>query len=160
MTKQQAVGFISCALWITTSVADSETSFSVRKKACSIELSMLKSPNAYLVAMVKHTEKAKCDDNSCLAKLAVIEVFSAGDRSARLSSIDVGYSIKTRDNGGQYPEGRTIGVYVPAPNGTYGWLIVTSPADSTVIAEYEQAVSLAALTPASAPHCEKSTAPP
>jgi len=157
MTNQQAVGFLICSLWIASGVADPEISSAAKKTACSVELSRFKSPHAYLVAIVEGTAQPQCNDNDCTQSLAIVRVLMAGDRSAQLTSIDVGYSLKTRDNGGHYTKGKTVGVFVPAPDGKlFWWLTETVPADPTVIAEYEQAVEIVGSSPTGTPHCEKS----
>jgi hypothetical protein len=54
MTKPHALGFLIGFLWIATALADPETPFAVKQAACSIELSRLKSPDAYLVAVIEY----------------------------------------------------------------------------------------------------------
>jgi hypothetical protein len=158
MTKQRTVGFLIGFLWITNGVANSGTRGAPNETACAIELARFKSPHSYLVAMVERNEP-KCDVDDCQANLSVIKVISAGDISLRPTSIDVRYTVKARENGGQYPEGSSIAVFIPDSNSkVYRWLAVAFPAISTVIDNFEQAVEIAGASPTGTSHCEKSAA--
>jgi hypothetical protein len=160
MTKQRTVGFLTGLLWIISGVANSGTSGAPNETACAIELARLKSPHRYLVAMVERNEP-KCDVNDCQANLSVIKVISAGDLSLRPASIDVRYTVKARENGGQYPKGSSIAVFIPDSNGkVYRWLAVAFPAISTVIDNFEQAVAIAGANPTGTSHCEKNAGAP
>ncbi len=149
MTKPHVLGFLIGSLWIATALADPETPFAVKQAACAIELSRLKSPDAYLVAVIERTGKPKCDDSPCIERVAVIEVLAAGERSAHLTSISIHLDRVFP------PEGsRSVGVYVPSPDGkSYLPFLGTIPVIPTVIADYRQAVELALSNRTGAPDC-------
>lgn len=158
LSQVRVAALVLCLCWSTSGIADPAKAL---QKACSIELSRLKAPHAYLVAIVSNTTPPNCDDIECTASLSVIKVLAAGDQITDLSSINVSYSRTVRENGGGYPQGETIGVFVPALGGkTYAWLRVTSPASQRETAQYEQAIAMSeSPTPLGALHCDKSSVP-
>ncbi len=112
---------------------------------------MLKSPHAYLVAVIEHSGERKCDERVCIESSAVVEVLAGGDRSAHLTTINLGFSKTKAD---LPSKGRKdVGVYVP--NGkAYLDLSESYPASPDLIAKYQEAIALAKSTPDGSPHCQ------
>lgn len=158
MLRQATLELLFCLMGIADGVADSPVSFRVKQISCSIELSMLKAPNAYLVAVVQHPGKTQCDGSVCIETFSVVKVLaSGGGHSTQLTSIShsVAY-ISREDTGGRSNGTNSIGVYIPARSGElYTLLSQTFPANPEIVAEYEQAIALAKTAPAGAPHCGK-----
>ena len=143
---------------IADGVADSPVSFRVKQISCSIELSMRKAPNAYLVAVVQHPGETQCDGSFCIETFSVVEVLaSGGGHSTQPTTISLSVAYNNRDDTGGHSNGtKSIGVYIPARSGElYGLLSQTFPAIPDVVAEYEQAIALAKTAPVGAPHCNK-----
>jgi hypothetical protein len=158
MLRQPTLGLLFCLMGIADGIADSPVSFRVKQISCSIELSMLKAPNAYLVAVVQHPGKAQCDGSVCIETFSVVKVLaSGGGHSTQPTSIShsVAY-INREDTGGRSSGTKSIGVYIPARSGElYTLLSQTFPAIPEVVAEYEQAIALAKTAPVGAPRCSK-----
>src|SRR5262249_27744202 len=136
--------------------ADAEGSPVSNDKSCSIELSKIKSPDAYLVALVEDTGETKCNEKVCADRIAVIEVLAAGPRSANLKAIYVGGSAEGHL---APPKGhRAVGVYVLSSNPKiYLWMSKAQfphSLESKIMEEYKEAVELANSV-SGAPHCRK-----
>lgn len=156
MLKQPTMGLLFCLMGIADGVADSPVSFAVKQVSCSIELSMRKAPNAYLVAMVQQPGETQCDERGCIETFSVIRVLaSGGGRSTQPTSISLSVASNNRDDTTGHSNGsKSIGVYIPSGE-LYELLSQTLPAIPDVVAEYEQAIALAKTAPLGAPHCSK-----
>ncbi len=158
MLKQPTLGLLFCLMGIADGVADSPVSVAVKRASCSIELSMSRAPNAYLVAMVQHPGERQCDGSGCRETFSVIKVLAAGGgRSGQPTSISLVVEPKDRNEAGDHTNGtKSIRVYIPARgNKLYALLSETLPANSEVISNYEQAIAIAKAAPAGAPDCSK-----
>jgi len=136
--------------------------------SCSIQTSLARSPNDYLIAVLEHLGKVECAHNVCTETLRVVRTIAARrpKGSAFGATIDVLLikPLSTSGNGAPaplLPTGHTeIGIYVPAPvTQAFYSSSIMSPVTPELESIWTRAVNAVNAAPAGTDFCARVFSP-
>jgi hypothetical protein len=148
-----------CGLIITVAAAAEPSAQDwIDANSCSIEVTIGRSRDHYVIAVVQHLGKARHDAGNCVETLKIVQLLAARTPDGRPigSTIDVMCRGATGAVGADPTGVKILGVYLPDPRGNfYLGAVELTPAEAEEVANFEQAAKIAVAAPAGAPECLK-----
>jgi hypothetical protein len=149
-------------------IAGNDERLELGATSCAIQMSLVRSPNNYLIAVLEHLGKIECAHNVCTETLRVVRTIAARrpEGGAFGETIDVLLinAPSTSGNGAPaplLPTGHTeIGIYVPAPvTQAFYSASMMSPVTPQLESIWTRAVNAVNAAPAGTDFCASAFSP-